>query len=142
MWTCHGIGCIRLQCRVTSYFQSVNHPAESRQAISAAVHIHQYACLLSQALVFQNNPNVRDAAAISLDPAKHFRPPSFEDGIAGCALENVSKPSAVAGRGLHGYTARRSCDSQCFAGCPAAVVGRPQKMGKRQHMCYCSSLFV
>ena len=35
----------------------------------------------AQALVFEGNTNVRDAAAISLDPVKHFRPPSFEEGI-------------------------------------------------------------
>ncbi len=39
---------------------------------------------LPQALVFENNHNVRAAAAISLDPARHFRPPSFEEGVARC----------------------------------------------------------
>ena len=28
------------------------------------------------------NPNLRSPAQISLDPAKHLRPPSFEEGIA------------------------------------------------------------
>jgi hypothetical protein len=28
------------------------------------------------------NPNLRGSARISLDAAKHFRPPSFEEGIA------------------------------------------------------------
>lgn len=35
-----------------------------------------------QALLRVGNPNLRSPAQISLDPAKHLRPPSFEEGIA------------------------------------------------------------
>jgi hypothetical protein len=35
-----------------------------------------------QALLRDANPNLRSPAQISLDPGKHLRPPSFEEGIA------------------------------------------------------------
>ena len=47
-----------------------------------------------QILLRDGNPNLRSPAQISLDPAKHLRPPSFEEGIAeyvgACSVQCVN----------------------------------------------------
>jgi hypothetical protein len=77
-----------------------------------------------QAILRDGNPNLRSPAQISLDPAKHLRPPSFEEGIAEYAGACSEIPPSMAAcreeqRGLH------ACINVCCMLCRLYPEGPP-----------------